>query len=471
MKTSVERLEGNTVKLTVTVPAEDVDRAIEGAYKKIGNKVRVPGFRPGKAPKAVVNNVVGKENVLAEATEDVVNDSYPRALDAESLRPIEAPEMPDLEAVAPGEEYTYEAEVELRPEMTLSGIEGLSMELPAQDPTDKEVDDQIEMFRERYASLEPVEGRAVEADDYLLISFVGTVDGEGYEGNKVDKYLYEIGRGLMPKEFDDGLVGVEPGTETRIEFEVPDTSSNPEFVGKTAEFDVTVHEIKSKVLPELDDEFATNVGGFDSMDALRENVREGLAAQKKYGFERLRERRIREAIAERLEGDVPQPMIASKKDRLYRDLKTNLEARDMTTDDYLVSSGLDPENLDADMEKHAVELVKEELALEALFNQLGYEITDEDLTQELESIGEASNMTASEARERYEQMGLMSVVHEEIMHRRALEWLRENVDVVTVDLSAGTNSEAEEASIEDLPKPAGELDVEPVAEETSEADA
>ena len=225
LTTSAEKLEGTTVKLTITVPAEEVDKAIADAYSRLSAKLRIPGFRKGKAPRPVVDNYLGHDNVLAEATEGVVNDTYPRAIDAEGLRPVESPEMDALDTVTEGQPYTYEVEVVTRPKLTLESYENIKVEVPSPKANDLDIEAQIEELRERFASLEPVEDRGVAANDFVLISFVGLVDGVEYEGNRVDKYLYEMNRGLMPPEFDEALLGVEAGGETTYEVRVVNQGS------------------------------------------------------------------------------------------------------------------------------------------------------------------------------------------------------------------------------------------------------
>ena len=442
MKTSVEHLEGTNVKITVTVSADEVDAAIAASYTKLGAKVRVPGFRKGKAPRTVVDNYVGRDYVLAEATEDLVNSTYPRAIDAENLRTIDAPEMDEIETVAQGEEYSYAAQVELRPELTLTSDDGFSAAVPAKDASDEEIGMQVEMLRDRFATLEPVADRALAANDFALISFTGYVDGEPYEGNEVDKYLYELGQGLMPPEFDEGVIGLEAGGEKRIEFAIPDTSSNPEFVGKTAQFDVTVHEVKAKVLPELDDEFAGNMG-FDSLDEMREDMRSRVGAQKAVAHDREKERALKAQLAERLEGDVPEAMVRQRTGTMMRDFQAMLDERDMTIESYLQATGVPPETLETDIATQAAQSVKEDLALEALFRAKGMEVTEADITAELETVAEGTKVSAEEARKRWEDMGLMPVVEEQLMHRKAVDWLMENATITETADDADASSDEE----------------------------
>ena len=432
LTTSVERLEGTTVKLTVTVDAKDVDAAIADAYGNVGAKLRIPGFRKGKAPRPVVDNFVGRDYVLAEATEGLVNDWYPKAVDAEGLRPVEAPELDALDTVNPGEEYTFAVEVVLRPELAVESSDGIKVEVPRRDVNDADVDTQLDEIRERFASLQPVEDRGVEANDFVLISFVGYVDGETYEGNAVDKYLYEMGKGLMPVEFDQAILGLAPGAETHIEFEIPDTSSNPDYVGKNAQFDVTIHEIKSKVLPPVDDDFASEMG-FETAELMRQDIRTRLDVQRLLAYNRAKEKAAREALAARTAGEIPQGMIKNRASSLEQDFNARLKDQGLTLEQYAGMTGLTREVFDAEMAKDAEQLVREDLALEALFRQLGFEVTDADIDQELEDIASASQATVDETRKKWKDMGLMAVIAEGVMHRRAVGWLMENVETVEVE--------------------------------------
>lgn len=440
MKTSVEQLDGNNVKLTVTVPVEEVDAAVDAAYKRIAKKIKIPGFRAGKAPKPIIDTHVGREAVVADAQDELLSETYSKALDIEELRPIAQPEIEDLDLMEAGKEFTYVAEVEIRPELTLSSIEGLSVVVPPSKATDREIDAQIAATAERYASLEVVEGRGVEANDFVLISFVGKVGGEEYEGNTVDKYLYEMNRGLMPVEFDEGLMGVEAGGETQVAFEIPDSSSNVEFVGKIATFDVVLHEIKQKVLPSIDDEFASNVGGFDSLEELRESVRSQLDMSKAAGYRQWLETGARAAIAERLEGDVPASMIENTKSQMARDFVNNLDSNKLTLQQYLEQTGTSLEQFESDLTDQAQVAVSEELALEALFRALEFEVTDEDINKDIESFASDSDASVAELRARWEDTGVMPVIIEQLQHKKAIHWLMENVEVVEKDMSSEADS-------------------------------
>jgi len=433
LSTTVERINAHTVKLTITVPASDVDAAIDIAYKNIARKVKIAGFRPGRAPKPMIDTHVGREVVLGEAQDELLNSAYSKVVDAEALRPITRPEVEESQMIEAGTDFVFTAQVEVRPELELSSIEGLSVTVPPAVTSDEEIDAQIEHTRERFATLEPVEDRGLLADDYALISFEGTVDGQPYEGNTVDRYLYEMGRGQMPKDFDDGLLGAVTGDERVIEFEIPDTSSNPEFVGKTARFVVTLHEIKAKVLPAVDDEFAANVGGYESVEEMRSSLRETMDNAKRTGRVRAVERSARRALAERLEGEIPEAMVQTTQGQMMRDFLSGLESRGLSLPDYLRVTGGDMDTIEAEIAEQARRSVSEELALEALFRQLGLEVTDGDIDAEIALISSQSDKDPAELRSTWEESGVIAVLREQVMHNKAVHWLVDSANVAVIE--------------------------------------
>lgn len=429
MQTSVERLEGDRARITVTVPAADVDAAIAKAYAEIAKKLRIPGFRPGKAPKQVIDTHVGREAVLAEAQDEVVSDSYGAAMSQADIRTVGQPDVGELDLIEPGTDFTYTAEVQLRPELTLSSTDDFTVTVPPRISSDREVDAQIENTRERFATLEIVDQEAGE-NDFALISFTGTVDGESYEGNVVDKYLYELGRGMMPKEFDEAIVGKKPGESGVAEFEVPDTSSNEEFVGKQARFEIDVHEVKTKVLPELNDEFATTAGGFDTFEEYRNDVRGKLDAAKEAGYMGQVENAALRQLSERLEGEVPQEMIDTRATSMTRDFLGSLEERGINLQSYVEITGVHPQQIQDDLRGQAAERVREELALEALFRAQGLEVNESDVEDAIREIAGGDELAAGTLREELTENGALPLVREQIMHRKALKWLIDSVTVV-----------------------------------------
>jgi trigger factor len=442
LNTTVEKLEGNRVRLTVSNTAQEVDAAISDAYARVSRQVKLPGFRPGKAPRPIIDSHVGRESVLAEALEELVESSYPVALDEQRIRPMGRPDTGDLDMVEEGAPHTYTAEVDVRPEFTLSSIEGLTAEVPPSTTSDAEIDAQIEYLRDRFATLEIVDGRGIADGDFALISFVGTVDGQPAEDLTVDKYLYEVGKGIMPPEFDRALIGAKPDTKLHVEFPVPETAANTDYVGKPAAFDIEVHEIKAKALAEANDEFAGNVGGFETIAELREDIRTKLDENKATARVRLIERAARDALTARLEGDIPVQLVESRTGAMSEEFFDSLQDQGMNMQDYLEAVGLTEEQIHTDISREARLRVMDELALEALFRQADLVFTDEELDAEIEKLAEGDKVSVADMRERLVETGVMAYLREKLMQQHATRWLMEHVEIVEEVPGEGAGAES-----------------------------
>lgn len=430
MNSTVERLEGNRVRLTVEHTADEVKAAIAESYSQVSRKLRLPGFRPGKAPRPIIDTHVGRESVLAEALEELVEHSYPRALESNLLRPMERPDTGELDSLVEGEGHTYTAEFDVRPELTLSSIEGLTSVVPPSKTSDAEIDAQIDYLRDRFATLEVVEGRGILDGDFALLSFVGTVDGEPADDLTVDKYLYEVGKGIMPKQFDEALIGVTAGSNTHIEFPVPETAANTDYVGKPAAFDVEVHELKAKTMAPLNDELAANVGGFETLEELREDIRTKLDENKDSAHGRLIERGARQSLAERLQGDVPNALVASRAEAMTEEFFDSLQEQGMSIQDYLEATGVTQEEIEADVTREAAVRVRDDMALEALFRQAELEIDQNEVDAEVEKYAASEKVPVERMRERLIEAGVMAYIRERVIQRHATRWLMDHVEVI-----------------------------------------
>ncbi len=436
MEPTVEKLEGNRVRVTVSHSSAEVDEAVAAAYAHVSHRIKLPGFRPGRAPRPLIDSRVGRESVLAEALEELVESSYPAALDALRLRPMGAPDMGDLDLIQEGVDYTYTAEVDVRPDLTVSSIEDLEAEVPPSKTTDAEIDAQIEYLRDRFATLEVVEDRGIADGDFALLSFTGTVDGEPAEDLTVDKYLYEMGRGIMPEAFDAGVTGAKVGEAAHVEFPIPDDAANQDYVGKTAAFEIQIHEIKAKTLPPVDDELASNIGGFETMADLREDIRTKLDENKATAHMRLVERGARAALSERLEGEIPNELFADRTQAMTEEFFDSLKDQGISIQEYLEQTGATAEQIQSDISREAALRVRDEMALEALFRQAGLEYSGEELDAEIAKIADADKVPAASMRERLLRSGVLGMLRERLMHRHATRYLMEHVEVVEVDPAA-----------------------------------
>lgn len=436
MDTTVEKLEGNRVRVAVSHTAAEVDKAVADAYRSVSMRLKLPGFRPGKAPRPRIDTAYGRERLLAEALETLVESSYPRALDTLNLRPMSAPDTGDLDLIVEGEAYTYTAEVDVRPELTLSSFDELKAEVPPSTTSDAEIDAQIDYLRDRFATLEVVDGRGIAAGDFALLSFSGSVDGQAAEDLTVDKYLYETGRGIMPAEFETALIGAKAGDKLHVEFPVPEDAANPEYVGKTSAFDIEIHEVKTKTLPAIDDELASNIGGFETMQELRDDIRDRLDENKATAHTRLIERGAREALSARLEGEIPPALVTSRTEAMAEEFFDSLKDQGMTMQDYLEATEVTLEQIKADISREAGLRVRDELALEALFRQAGLEYTDEELDYEIAQLAESDKVSPESMKQRLLDAGVLGFLRDRLIHRHATRYLMDHVETVEVDPAA-----------------------------------
>ena len=433
VKTNVETVEDSRTKLTVTVEAGKVDEAIKAAFKKLAKEVRIPGFRPGKAPRKMLEQALGSDYVLSQAAEDLINDTYALALDQEGLRVMGEANFEDPEDLVEGKDFAYSVVVETRPTFGLSSTD-IEIKMPPRETTEAEIYAQIEDSRERLAGLEPVEDRAVEADDFVMISFTSTLDGEDYEGSSIDKYMYELGRGYMPQEFEEALIGANPGDKVVAEFVVEDTGANTEYAGKTLHFDIDVHEIKKKVLPEVNDDFAVSAG-FENLEDMRKEIKEYIESQKQQSYDRVMDERLVSELADKLEGEAPEALVESRKASMKREFENMLKERDIEFDQYLAMSQIDAEQYDADLSTQAHIATTNDLALEALAAAQKLEATEDDIAAEFVEIADALKMSVEAARAKWQEFGLNTSLKDEVARKKALTWLRENAKV-TIDEEA-----------------------------------
>lgn len=436
LNTKVENLDDNKVKLFVEVAADRVKEAVDKVYKRLAHEVRIDGFRQGKAPRAKIRQVLGGDDyAFSLAVEDIINETYGQAVDGERLRPTSTPEFGDLADLTEGESYSYEAVLEVRPEFKLSDTD-VEIVMPPRETTEGEVDAQIENYRERLARLEPVEGRALEQGDFTTLSFTSTIDGETYEGGELSNELYEIGAGILPEDFDKGIIGANAGDKVEVEFAVPEAGGNAEYAGKTIHFKVEIHDIKEKVLPELDAEFAATAG-FETMDEMRAEIRSYIESQKEQSYDRQQDDRLVTALTEKLEiEELPQGLIEERKSALHRDLLTMLEQNNLEFNKYLELSGISMERYQEDLALQADTLARNDVALETLSDLEGLSPDDEALEKEFAEIAGALNMSVEDARKRWESIGMVTTIIDDIKRRNALNWLRENA---TVKIEEGSN--------------------------------
>ena len=404
---------------TVTIPAADVDAAIKKAYKTAAKQYRFPGFRPGKAPRAVIDSMLGSEAMLAQATNDLLGSNEPAVLNELDIVPVKEGKYEEIDLARDGQDYTYTVEFTLRPSAGLSSYEPVEIEMPPAEVTDAEIDSQVDMLMTYNSTFEDVE-RGIEDADYVTLDIENVKNAEALAG---EGRMFAMGSGSLPVEFSEGLKGLKVSEEKEI-------SWTPEGA-EEASCKVVVKAVKERKVPELTDEFVKESFGFDSVEAMRDAIKLEVEADKSSKLPGLKENRAVAALAERLELEsVDDDYEQSVFSELGQNFLQNLSARGMTLDGWLSANGLTSEAFIADLHKQAVDVARESLALDALARELKIEVADEDVDAEFKNAG-IEDVEASKAQ--FVAEGRMPAVRDSIRRSKAVDWLVENAKVTEVD--------------------------------------
>ncbi len=414
---------------TVTIPAADVDAAIKKAYKDAANKYRFPGFRAGRAPRPVIDNMLGKEATLAQATNDILAANEPAVLNELDIVPLKEGDYKELELVKDHEDYTYTVIFSLRQSVELNSYEPVEIEMPPAEVTEGEIDAQIEMLMGYHATFEEVD-RPVQNDDYVTAAVKDIKGATRFAG---ENRMFVVGSENFPTEVNEGLVGMKKDESKEISWTL---------MGEDAEevtIEVTINNVKERKLPELTDEFVSENFGFDTIAAMREGVKEELEGDKTSKLPGLKENRAVAALSERLELEkVDEDYEQSVFSELGQTFLQNLSSRGMTLDVWLQASGLTSEAFIADLHRQANDVARESLALDALARHLEIEVTDEDVDKEFVDAG-IEDVEASKAQ--FVADGRMPAVRDSIRRSKAVDWLVENAKVTEVDEYAKKDAE------------------------------
>ncbi|HEY1776138.1 MAG TPA: trigger factor [Solirubrobacteraceae bacterium] len=383
LKTTVTELPESRVRVEVEVPPAEVTRALESAAGRIARDMRFPGFRKGKVPAPVVIGRLGREAVLDEAVRDRLGRWYASAIREAHVASIGEPEISLGELPAEREPFTFSFEIGVRPTATLGEWRGLEVARREAAVEDELIDRQIEQARERLARLEPVE-RAAAQGDFLVIDYSGSVDGEPIEGAQARAQLIELGGGNLIPGFEEGLLGASAGDERTLELHFPDDYGTPALAGKDATFEVTVSEVREKVLPELDDDFALDAAGMDSLAELREDLRTKLLEADEAAVEREFRAAVIDAAADAATVTVPEQLVEARAQEAWEQRLHTLSHRGVSKDAYLSIIGSTEEEMLADARPSAERALRAEAVIAAIVAAEGIEPTDEELLAALE---------------------------------------------------------------------------------------
>ncbi len=383
MSLQVENLEKNMAKLTIEVSAEELEKAIQGAYLKQKNKISVPGFRKGKVPRQMIEKMYGAEIFYDDAANALIPEAYSNAYDESGLEIVSQPK----------------AEVAVKPEVTLGEYKGLEVDKVSNRVTAKEVEEEIKKEQEKNARTIEVEDRAVQDGDEVVLDFEGFVDGVAFEGGKGENYPLTIGSGSFIPGFEEQLVGAEKEKEVEVNVTFPEEYHAEELAGKPAVFKCTVHEIKAKELPELDDEFAAEVSEFDTLDAYKADVKAKIKERKNTEGRRKKEDQAVEKAVANATMEIPDAMIDTEVRQMANDFSQRIMQQGLTMEQYFQFTGMTAEKMLEELRPQAVKRIETRLVLEAIAKAENIEISDEKLDEELAKMAEAYKMEVEKLKE------------------------------------------------------------------------
>jgi len=419
MSVQVEKLEKNMAKLTIEVPAEELEKAIEKVYQKQKKSISIPGFRKGKVPRAMVEKMYGKEVFYEDAANEIMPAAYEKAYDECGEDIVSSPKV-DVVQLEAGKPFIFTAEVALKPEVTLGTYKGVEVDKVEVAVTDEDVDAEIEKERERNARSISVSDRAVKDGDQTVIDFEGFKDGVAFEGGKGENYPLTIGSGAFIPGFEEQLIGKNIGEEVEVNVTFPEEYQAEELAGQPAVFKVTVKEIKEKQLPELDDEFAAEVSEFDTLAEYKEDVKKNLTEKREKDAKNAKEDAVIEAIAAEAQMDIPEAMIETQQRQMVQEFAQNIQMQGLSIEQYFQFTGLTAEAMLEQVKPQAEKRIKSRLVLEAIVKAENITATEEDFDKEVARMAEMYQMEADKVKETIGEEGKKQIM-EDLAVSKAVE--------------------------------------------------
>ena len=398
MSLQVEKLEKNMAKLTIEVSAEELEKAIQGAYLKQRKHISVPGFRKGKVPRQMIEKMYGVEIFYEDAANALIPEAYAKAYDESELAIVSQPSI-DVVQLEKGKPFIFTAEVALKPEVTLGEYKGLKVDKVSTRVTAKEVDAKLEEEQKKNARTITVEDRAVQDGDEIVLDFEGFVNGLAFEGGKGENYPLTIGSGSFIPGFEEQLIGVEAEKEVEVNVTFPEEYHSEELAGKEATFKCTVHEIKVKELPELDDDFAAEVSEFDTLDEYKADIKAKIKEQKIAEGKRQKEDQAVEKAVANATMEIPEAMIDTQVQQMVQEFAQRMQSQGLTMEQYFQFTGLTADKMMEEMRPQAVKRIETRLVLEAIAKAENIEITDEKVDEEIAKMAEMYKMEVEKLKE------------------------------------------------------------------------
>ena len=441
MKTSVEKLENNKVKLEIEVDAQQFDEAMQKAYLKNRNHITIPGFRKGKAPRQIIERYYGEGIFYEDAINEACPKAYEEAVRESGIEPVDQPTI-DIVQIGGGQNLIFTAEVTVKPEVELGQYKGIEINKVEYNVTDQDIDDQLEMIREQNARWVAVQDRPAKEGDLLTIDYKGFVDGEAFEGGTAEKQTLEIGSQRFIPGFEEQLVGMNIGDEKEIQVTFPEEYHAEDLKGKDATFEIKVHEIKEKELPELDDEFVKDISEFDTLEEYKANLRKTMEENAKQREKIEMENQLLEKVVENAKVDIPEVMVENEIDAMVRDMDFRMRYQGLDLQTYLDMINTSTEDFRAQFKDEAYNRVKLQLTLEQVIKEEKIEVSDEDLEREYAKIAEQYKLDLDRVKKDYQ--GREEGLKRSLAVQKAVDFLMENAVIVEKQEEAQEDQESKE---------------------------
>jgi len=424
MKASVEEISSIKKKVSIEIPEDQVTQEVESFYKDLGKKAKIKGFRPGKVPRDILERYF-KDYIKAEVIQKLIQDTYPQALSEANLQPV-SPPVVDPGEFENGKPFQYSAVIEVKPDIKLEGYTGLKIEGKKEEVKDEEVGERLKALQNLHANLKAIsEGRPIQAGDYVIIDYEASMGGKPLEGGKAIDFTVEVGSGQFIPALEEKLIGLKPEEEKEIEVSFPEDYGYKKWAGKTISFYVKIKEIKEKILPPLDDEFAKDLGDYASFEELKAKLKGEIEKEKELGLERQLKDQVVDQLLEANPFEVPDSLVEEQAKAMISDTKLRLAAQGVV----LKNLGVSEEKLQEDYKVMAQKQVRTFLILEKIAGQEGIAVTDDEADDRLREMSERMHQKFDVVKRYYEKNGLLPEVKDGIIRDKTLNFLLEKANI------------------------------------------
>jgi trigger factor len=424
MKASVEEISSIKKKVSIEIPEDQVTQEVESFYKDLGKKAKIKGFRPGKVPRDILERYF-KDYIKAEVIQKLIQDTYPQALSEADLQPVSPPVI-DPGEFENGKPFQYSAVIEVKPDIKLEGYTGLKIEGKKEEVKDEEVGERLKALQNLHANLKAIsEARPIQAGDYVIIDYEASMDGKPLEGGKAIDFTVEVGSGQFIPALEEKLIGLKPEEEKEIEVSFPEDYGYKKWAGKTISFHVKIKEIKEKILPPLDDEFAKDLGDYASFEELKAKLKGEIEKEKELGLKRQLKDQVVDQLLEANPFEVPDSLVEEQVKAMISDTKLRLAAQGVVLKNLSVSE----EKLQEDYKVMAQKQVRTFLILEKIAGQEGIAVTDDEADDRLREMSERMHQKFDVVKRYYEKNGLLPEVKDGIIRDKTLNFLLEKANI------------------------------------------